>query len=138
MDRFLDYALWLTINELAEPWLAALRDGSWSPTGRDPQLTFALTSIEPALAGPALTDALNARGLPADGSGPWIELIGRVGDPVAAARLLDVVAAHQRRTPCACADSSRWQRPQASAGSRRLQARKPSPPCCKAATVACD
>lgn len=92
-DRFLDYALWLTINELAEPWLAALCDGSWSPAGRDPQLTFALTSIEPALAGPALTDVLNARGLPADGSGPWIELIGRVGDRVATGRLLEVVAA---------------------------------------------
>jgi putative heme-binding domain-containing protein len=92
MDRFLDYALWLTLNELAEPWLTALRSGTWSPEGRDAQLTFGLSAIEPSLAAPALTDVLRTRGLPADGSGPWIELIGSVGDADAAARLLALVA----------------------------------------------
>src|SRR5262249_32652194 len=29
MDPFLDYAAWLSINDLADPWLAALRDGKW-------------------------------------------------------------------------------------------------------------
>lgn len=91
VDRFIDYALWLTLNELAHPWLAALRDGTWSPEGRDAQVTFALNAIDSSLAAPALTDVLNARGLPADGSGPWIELIGSVGDPSSAARLLQLV-----------------------------------------------
>jgi hypothetical protein len=68
VDRFLDYALWLTINELAEPWLTALRTGTWSPEGRDAQLTFGLSAIQPSLAAPALTDVLRKRGLPADGS----------------------------------------------------------------------
>src|SRR5690606_12978410 len=35
MDPYLDYALWLTINELAEPWVAAVRAGAWSPDGRE-------------------------------------------------------------------------------------------------------
>lgn len=93
VDRFIDYALWLTLNELAQPWLAALRAGTWSPDGRDAQVTFALNAIESSLAAPALTDVLNARGLPADGSGPWIELIGSVGDSSASARLLQLVVA---------------------------------------------
>src|SRR5690554_4639978 len=42
MDPTLDYALWLTINDLAEPWLAAVEAGEWKPEGRARQLEFAL------------------------------------------------------------------------------------------------
>src|SRR5262249_8778085 len=30
MDPTLEYALWLTVNDLAEPWLAALKAGRWN------------------------------------------------------------------------------------------------------------
>ena len=47
MDATLDYALWLTINDLSEPWIEALQSGTWKPDGREKQLEFALKSIKP-------------------------------------------------------------------------------------------
>ena len=81
MDPFLDYAVWLTINELAAPWIAAVKSGAWQYAGRERQLEFGLKSIEPALAGDMLGQLLAAQPLPTDGSGPWIELIGSAGRP---------------------------------------------------------
>ena len=79
MDRFLDYALWLTINELAEPWVAAVKSGQWKPDGRENQLQFALQAVEPAFAAEILGSLLGDKPLPRDGSGPWIELIATAG-----------------------------------------------------------
>jgi glucose/arabinose dehydrogenase/lysophospholipase L1-like esterase len=81
MDPFLDYALWLTMNELAQPWLAAVKSGAWPVSGREAQLEFGLKAVEPALAGDVLGALTTNNGLPADGSGPWIELIGASGGP---------------------------------------------------------
>jgi putative heme-binding domain-containing protein len=81
MDPFLDYALWLTINDLATPWLDGLRSGAWSTKGRQKQLDFAFKAIVPELLGLALDDILKKQPLTRDGAGPWIELIGRAGLP---------------------------------------------------------
>ena len=81
MDPFLDYALWLTVNELAAPWLAAVKSGEWKIDGRERQLEFGLKAIEPALAADVLGHLVAARGVPRDGSGPWIELVGGAGGP---------------------------------------------------------
>ena len=78
-DKYLDYALWLTINDLAPSWLASVKSGAWKPDGRDKQLEFALRAIEPARASEVLGQFLGDKPLPADGSGPWIELIARAG-----------------------------------------------------------
>ena len=48
MDPFLDYALWLTVNDLATPWLAAVKSGAWNTAGREAPLEFALRAIEPS------------------------------------------------------------------------------------------
>jgi putative heme-binding domain-containing protein len=80
MDPTLDYALWLTINELSEPWIAALESGAWKPEGREKQLAFALKAIRPEQASRVLGRVIGGR-LPRDGSGPWIELIGQAGGP---------------------------------------------------------
>ena len=79
MDPFLDYALWLTINDLAKPWLAGLQSGAWNIEGRQKQLEFALNAIKPELAGAALNEVLKRQPLTQDGAGSWIELIGRAG-----------------------------------------------------------
>jgi len=50
VDSFLDYAIWLSVNDLAEPWLASIRDGSWKAVGREKQLEFGVRALEPALA----------------------------------------------------------------------------------------
>jgi putative heme-binding domain-containing protein len=89
MDQFLDYALWLTINELADPWIAALKSGEWKFEGREKQLEFALKAIEPAKASAVLGQLVGGRVLPRDGSGPWIELIGSAGGPKELRALFD-------------------------------------------------
>ncbi len=92
-DKYLDYALWLTINDLAQPWLAAVKAGDWKPAGREKQLEFALRSIEPASASEVLGQLLGEQPLPRDGSGPWLELIGQAGTPKELRRVFDQVLA---------------------------------------------
>jgi putative heme-binding domain-containing protein len=91
MDRFLDYALWLTINDLSEPWLAALKSGHWKVDGREKQLEFGLKAIEPAQASLVLGQLLGEKPLPRDGSGPWIDLIGQAGTAKELRRLFDQI-----------------------------------------------
>ena len=81
MDPTLDYALWLTINDLAEPWIAALQSGAWKPEGREHQLEFGLKAIQPDKASRVLGQILASRPLTRDGQGPWIEIIGAAGTP---------------------------------------------------------
>jgi putative heme-binding domain-containing protein len=89
MDPTLDYALWLTINDLAEPWLAALQSGAWDPEGREQQLAFALKALQPHHVNRILSSVLGGQRLPADGAGPWIEAVGVAGGPAELRRLLD-------------------------------------------------
>ena len=91
MDSFIDYALWLTINDLAQPWIDAVKAGRWTPAGHEKQLEFALTAVEPDLAATVLTQLLAGKPLPRDGSGPWIDLIGKAGGPVELQSLFDQV-----------------------------------------------
>ncbi len=79
MDPFLDYAAWLSINDLAKPWVAAVQSGAWKPAGHEKQLEFALKAIEPSLTSVVLESLLKDKIIPRDGSGPWIELIGNSG-----------------------------------------------------------
>jgi len=101
MDPFLDYALWLTMNELAQPWLAAVRSGQWSFQGREAHLAFGLKAVEPTLAGEVLAQLLTERTLPRDGSGPWIELIGSAGGAREQRRLFDALLANGFDAPAA-------------------------------------
>jgi putative heme-binding domain, Pirellula/Verrucomicrobium type len=80
MDSFVDYGIWLSINDLADPWIRAVKEGKWQASGREKQLEFGLKAIEPAKAGEALGTVLQGRPITRDGSGPWIELIGIAGD----------------------------------------------------------
>lgn len=89
MDKYLDYAAWLSINDLAEPWVAAIKSGEWKSAGKEKQLAFGLNAILPELAASALPAVLPQGDLPKDGSGPWIELIGKSGGANELSRLLD-------------------------------------------------
>ncbi len=118
MDPFLDYSLWLTINELAAPWVAAVKSGAWTPDGREKQLEFALKSVESALATEILGQILAQRGLSSDGSGPWLELVGSAGGPAELRRALDLArgdatpAAVKVRALKALADAARLRKVQ--------------------------
>src|SRR5213592_3241461 len=91
MDPFLDYALWLTINDLADPWIAAVKSGEWKIAGHEKQLEFGLKAIEPAKASTVLGDLLRARPLDRAGSGTTIELIGQAGGPKELQQLFEQV-----------------------------------------------
>jgi putative heme-binding domain-containing protein len=45
MDKFLDFALWLTSRELQTAWLPALQAGTWNFDGNVQHLTFALQAV---------------------------------------------------------------------------------------------
>ena len=89
MDPFLDYAVWLTINDLSQVWVNSLRTGSWKPAGREKQLEFGLKAIEPAQAAGVLDQLIGSEPLPKDGGGPWIDLIGKAGSQETLGRLFE-------------------------------------------------
>jgi putative heme-binding domain-containing protein len=101
MDPFLDYALWLTINELADPWVAAVKSGAWRVDGREKQLEFALKAIDARRANELLGQLLAGRTIARDGSGPWIDLIGTAGGPAELRLLLNQVLAGGFEPPAA-------------------------------------
>ncbi len=94
MDPFLDYALWLTINDLADLWIAAIKSGEWKVEGHEKQLEFGLKAIDPAKASQVLGQLLQNKPLSRDGAGGWIELIGRAGGAKELQRLFDQVLAN--------------------------------------------
>lgn len=81
MDPTLDYALWLTINDLSVPFVEALQSGAWKPEGREKQLEFALRAIPAEQAGRVLEQLLATRPFDEAGTGPWMELVGGAGSP---------------------------------------------------------
>ena len=88
MDRFLDYAMWLSIRDLAEPWVNSIRTGLWSSLGRERQLEFGLQAIEPEMASEVLGQLLESAAVDRRGTGPWIELVGKAGSEADLGRLL--------------------------------------------------
>ncbi|WP_367872871.1 PVC-type heme-binding CxxCH protein [Luteolibacter sp. Populi] len=80
-DRFINYALWLTVREQGQPWLSALLDGKLALEGREASLDFVLANL-PGGGGLEGVRKLMPQPLPADGSGPWIGLALKTGDPV--------------------------------------------------------
>ena len=93
-DPFLDYAVWLAVNDLAQPFLAALESGAWVPdsAAKQQQLEFAMRALDPALAASSVAKLLAAKPLTKDGTGPWIELIGAAGGPEQINRLWEQTA----------------------------------------------
>ncbi|HKS37374.1 MAG TPA: HEAT repeat domain-containing protein, partial [Verrucomicrobiae bacterium] len=91
MDATLDYALWLTINDLAEPWIAAVQSGEWKAEGREKQLEIGLKAVKPEQASRVLGQILSTRPLTRDGKGPWIEIIGSAGTAKELRQLFDQI-----------------------------------------------
>ena len=79
-DRFLDYALWLTVRDGGSAWLAALLDGKLRLDGRESALEFALANL-PGGQGMDGIRKLMPKPLPRDGSGPWVGLALKTADP---------------------------------------------------------
>ncbi|MEW6158181.1 MAG: PVC-type heme-binding CxxCH protein [Verrucomicrobiota bacterium] len=95
LDDFLDYGVWLSINDLARVWIDAIQSGAWKMEGREKQLEFGLQAIEPALASSVLTQLLEKKPITRDGAGPWIELIGKAGGQKELQMLFEKIVAAQ-------------------------------------------
>ena len=92
-DRFLDFALATTMDELADVFMVALNQGQWNPDSstRERQLEFVLTNIDSGRAASYLSKHLAKEAIPADGTGPWIELIAQAGGKTELTNLFDQI-----------------------------------------------
>ena len=91
MDRFVDYALWLTMNDLADPWIESIRNGRWNPEGRDAQLEFGLTAIDSSKAREVLEPLTQSMSDEALATGPWMGLIAKAGTTGQLNRMLSII-----------------------------------------------
>ncbi|MBT6239728.1 MAG: c-type cytochrome [Verrucomicrobia bacterium] len=91
MDRFLDYGLWLTINDLVDPWIQSIQNGTWDPIGKEAELEFGLSSIEPDKASKVLEPLIAARTSDELMDGPWTSLIAKAGTVSQLNRLIEIV-----------------------------------------------
>ena len=93
MDRFLDYALWLTMNDLAAPWVDAVASGAWKVSEENrAALEFGLTAIPGNQAAQILepmTASLHPNAL---AEGPWMQLIAKAGTRPQLNRLMRIAA----------------------------------------------
>jgi putative heme-binding domain-containing protein len=90
-DPYYEFAAWISINDLATVWTDALAKGEWKADTEEKQkqLAWGLGAIRPELATAVLARLMAAGQVPLDGSGPWIELIGKAGDGTALGRVFD-------------------------------------------------
>jgi len=78
-DAFLDFAAWTSVNELAKPWLEEIASHPEKLAGREEQLALVTGIAAPMITAPYMTRLFAGRTIDADGTGPWIELIGKSG-----------------------------------------------------------
>ncbi|MEQ8791576.1 MAG: HEAT repeat domain-containing protein [Pirellulaceae bacterium] len=94
MDRFLDFALWQTMRDLAPSWLPAVREGRLEFDQVD-HLTFALKAVDsPDVVGPLLALVAENK-VDADSLDGVLELIASLGGPQQLRQVLDAVLAEK-------------------------------------------
>ena len=74
-DRFIEYALWLSIQSHGESWIRSGQDLD----GKEKRLAFVIANLPPGEATTALAEVFPAT-LPKDGSGLWLKLGLEAGD----------------------------------------------------------
>jgi glucose/arabinose dehydrogenase/HEAT repeat protein len=81
VDKFLDYALWLTSRDLQGLWLPAVEAGRFDDGGNPRRLVFALAAVgSPAVAKP-LVEALKSGKLAGEAQSRALLLIASLGGP---------------------------------------------------------
>lgn len=82
-DPFYGYAAWLSVNDLAPQVMSWVEQKATSDAPSNPQqdamISYALQSLRADQTSALLAKIIAKRGVPKDGSGPWIELIGQAG-----------------------------------------------------------
>jgi putative heme-binding domain-containing protein len=99
VDKFLDYAIWLTARELQPYWLPALQQGQVNFGGNARRMVFALEAVGSSRAVKTLLDLVRAGKVPADREESVLTLIGALGGPPELAVVFDI--AGKQSTPAA-------------------------------------
>ena len=93
VDRFLDYALWLTARELEPSWLPAATAGKFDDGGNPQRLVFALAAVgTPAVAKP-LIEAMKSGKLTAEAQARALSMVAAFGGPDELGSAFDVALA---------------------------------------------
>lgn len=92
MDRWLDYGLWLTLDELAPGWLAALDKGDWGGDVALDDLLFALQAVGAQGAAGRLAGLVRTGKVDKNRLGDVLISIARDGGPAEATLVLEKVA----------------------------------------------
>jgi putative heme-binding domain-containing protein len=93
VDKFLDYALWLTARELEPYWMPAVQKGQCDFGGRVQHLIFALQAVgSPAVVRP-LVELVRAGKVPAEREEGVLTVIAGLGGPAELTMILDGILA---------------------------------------------
>jgi putative heme-binding domain-containing protein len=99
VDKFLDYAVWLTTRELQPIWLPALQKGDITFGGDVEKLTFALkTANSPAAIRP-LVELFRAGKVPAEREENVLALVAALGSPDELRLIFDLVLRKETAAP---------------------------------------
>jgi putative heme-binding domain-containing protein len=91
MDRFLDFALWQTMRDLAPHWLPLVKEGKFDFGGNVDHLVFALKAVDsPEVAAPLLALVKGGK-IPADRVDSVLALIASLGNRDELGAILDLV-----------------------------------------------
>jgi putative heme-binding domain-containing protein len=92
MDRFLDFALWTTMRDLADSWIPALQEGKFNVSDTN-QLTFALKAVDsPEVVAPLLKLVEQGQ-IPADRTDSVLAIVASLGGPQELSKVFDMVVA---------------------------------------------
>ncbi len=99
MDRWLDFAVWQAMRDLAPVWLPAVKEGKFDFGGNVDHLVFALKASEsPDVVQPLLA-LLQQDKLPADRVPSVLELIATLGGPKELGAIFEMVVAADSKLP---------------------------------------
>jgi putative heme-binding domain-containing protein len=96
VDRFLDYALWLTARELEPDWLSALQAGRFDFGGDARHLVFALKAVNTPAVVPPLLEVLRGGRVPLDLEEGVLTTIAAQGQPDDLAVVFDLALTQRR------------------------------------------
>ena len=92
MDRWLDFALWQTMRDLAPVWLPLVKEGKFD-FGNVDHLVYALKAVESRDVVPPLLALLQKGALPADRVPAVLEMIATLGGPQELGAVFQLVVA---------------------------------------------
>src|SRR5439155_2416853 len=81
VDKFLDYALWLTARELESYWLPEFQKGRLDFGGNTRRLVFSLEAVKSPAAVKPLVDLVKAGKVPAERVESVLTLVAALGGP---------------------------------------------------------